>query len=91
MLVDTALGHISTFQANLSGAAFLQFVLVAVVAYNLLWFIYTSLISSLGKIPGPFLARISRVWEMKEAATGNLHETIIHLHQRHGKFMASCQ
>ncbi|KIL86254.1 pisatin demethylase [Fusarium avenaceum] len=84
MLVDTALGHIGVFQDNLNGAAFLQFVLVAVVAYNLLWFIYTSLISSLRKIPGPFLARISRVWEMKEAATGNLHETIMHLHQLHG-------
>jgi hypothetical protein len=89
MLVDTALGHISVLQAKLSGTALLQFVLVAVVAYNLLWLIYTSLISSLRKIPGPFLARISRVWEIKEAATGNLHETIMHLHQRHGKSMAS--
>ncbi|KAH7199160.1 pisatin demethylase [Fusarium oxysporum] len=83
MLADTGLGLVSELKAKL-GWALLQIVPVAFVAYNLLWLIYTSFFSSLRKIPGPFLARISRVWEMRKAATGNIHEIIMDLHKCHG-------
>ncbi|RKK19507.1 Pisatin demethylase [Fusarium oxysporum f. sp. cepae] len=83
MLADTGLELVSELKAKL-GWPLLQFVPVAFVAYNLLWLIYTSFFSSLRKIPGPFLARISRVWEMRKTATGNIHEIIVDLHKCHG-------
>lgn len=84
MLAGTGLGLVSELKAKL-GWALLQIVPVAFVAYNLLWLIYTLFFSSLRKIPGPFLARISRVWEMRKAATGNIHEIIMDLHKCHGE------
>ncbi|KAM6523116.1 Pisatin demethylase [Fusarium solani] len=84
MLVDTGLGLISELRAKLDWAVLVQIVPITIVAYNLLWFIYTSFFSSLRKIPGPFLARISRVWEIKKAATGNIHEIMMDLHRCHG-------
>ncbi|KAM5513455.1 cytochrome p450 pisatin [Fusarium oxysporum f. sp. phaseoli] len=82
MLADTGLGLVSELKAKL-GWPLLQIVPVAFVAYNLLWLIHKSFFSSLRKIPGPFLARISRVWEMRKTATGNIDEIIMDLHKCH--------
>ncbi|KAL7767155.1 hypothetical protein ACKLNR_001456 [Fusarium oxysporum f. sp. zingiberi] len=82
MLADAGLGLVSELKAK-PGWPLLQIVPVAFVAYNLLWLIHTSFFSRLRKIPGPFLARISRVWEMRKTATGNIHEIIMDLHKCH--------
>lgn len=82
MLADTGLELVSELKL---GWALLQIVPLAVVGYNLVWIIYALFFSSLRKIPGPFLARISRLWEMRKAATGNIHEIIMDLHRSHGE------
>ena len=41
----------------------------------------------LGRIPGPFGARLSRVWMVKHSWQGDMHRTMIALHQRHGKIV----
>lgn len=84
MLADAGLGLVSELKAK-PGWPLLQIVPVAFVAYNLLWLIHTSFFSRLRKIPGPFLARISRVWVMRKTATGNIHEIIMDLHKCHSK------
>ncbi|KAF5005010.1 hypothetical protein FDECE_8535 [Fusarium decemcellulare] len=80
MLAKTSLSFVNEVQ----GKHVFQIVAVAFVAYNALWLIYTLFFSGLRKIPGPFLAKLSRLWEMKNVATGNIHEIIMDLHKRHG-------
>ena len=41
----------------------------------------------LGKIPGPFTARISRLWMAKHSWDGDMHRTMVDLHQRYGKLV----
>ena len=41
----------------------------------------------LGKIPGPFSARLSRLWMVKHSWQGDMHRTMIALHQKHGKLV----
>ncbi|KAF4462953.1 pisatin demethylase [Fusarium albosuccineum] len=81
MLAKTSLSFVNEVQTK----HVFQIVAVAFVAYNALWLIYTLFISSLRKIPGPFLARISWLWETKKVATGNIHEIIMDLHKRHSE------
>jgi hypothetical protein len=87
MLVDNGLGFIGELKVRTGWVVLLKLVPITVITYNLLWAIYNSFFSRLRNIPGPFLARISRVWEMKNAATGNIHEIIMDLHRRHGEFI----
>lgn len=42
---------------------------------------------SLGQIPGPFSAKLSRLWMVKHSWQGDMHRTMIALHKRHGKLV----
>ncbi|KAF5857346.1 hypothetical protein ETB97_005925 [Aspergillus alliaceus] len=37
-----------------------------------------------GRIPGPWLARFTRLWELREVSKGNFEQVNIELHQRYG-------
>ncbi len=41
----------------------------------------------LGAIPGPLSARLSRVWLIKHSWQGDMHRTMIDLHEKHGKLV----
>lgn len=47
------------------------------IAYR--WFV-----DPLSKIPGPFWARLSRLWMVQHARKGDMHTTMIALHKKHG-------
>jgi hypothetical protein len=36
-------------------------------------------------VPGPFLARFSRLWYLRQVLKGNFEKTNIELHRRYGK------
>jgi hypothetical protein len=55
--------------------------LVAVLLIRVLYQIVSSLSSG---IPGPLLARVSRLWLFYETYRGTLHLTLIELHSRLG-------
>ncbi|CAH0042680.1 unnamed protein product [Clonostachys rhizophaga] len=88
MLATTGLGLISELISDLrhkhGWATSSQIALISFITYNVAWLIYALFFSSLRKIPGPFLAKISRIWEMRKVATGNIHEIIVDLHKCHG-------
>jgi hypothetical protein len=47
--------------------------------------LYQRLFSPLRKIPGPFLASITRYWQLKKILNGTWHEEIIQLHRKYGE------
>lgn len=59
-------------------------IVVGVVLFYLLHALHLSVKSPLSKVPGPVLARYSRIWEFIEAARGDLHWTTVKLHEKYG-------
>ncbi|RSL84570.1 hypothetical protein CEP51_003790 [Fusarium floridanum] len=57
---------------------------VGYVSYLLLWIVHALLFSNLRKVPGPFLAKLTGLWEVKKVITGNIHGIMIDLHKKHG-------
>ncbi|KAJ5667432.1 pisatin demethylase [Penicillium longicatenatum] len=57
---------------------------VALVFYLVILQIYQVLFSPLCAIPGPFLARWTRLWELFKVCRGNFEKTNIDLHKRYG-------
>lgn len=53
--------------------------------YIVIWLACDLFIDHRRKIPGPFLARITSLWELKKVVHGDLHKTMIKLHERYGK------
>jgi cytochrome P450 len=53
---------------------------------ELITILYNLFFDPLRDIPGPFWARLSRLWELKMAFSGRMHETLVELHQTHGMF-----
>ncbi|PVI00852.1 cytochrome P450 [Periconia macrospinosa] len=49
--------------------------------------IYARFFDPLRDIPGPFLARWSRLWLIYHSRKGDMHTTMINLHQKHGKLV----
>lgn len=41
----------------------------------------------LGRIPGPFSARLSKSWLVRHSWDGEMHRTMIELHQKYGKLI----
>ncbi|KAL1303437.1 hypothetical protein AAFC00_006826 [Neodothiora populina] len=58
-------------------------VLVAAVAYV----IYQRWFHPLASVPGPFWASLTRLWMVKHSWDGDMHRTMIALHEKHGKLV----
>lgn len=57
-------------------------------SFCLLSLLYVYVFSGpLAKIPGPLSARLSRYWMIKHSWKGDMHRTMIDLHNRHGKLV----
>jgi len=63
-----------------SGAT--KIILVAVLA--LLYVLYTRYATPLCKIPGPFLASITKLWVVQQTRSFNRHNVDIELHKKYG-------
>lgn len=51
-------------------------------------FVYVRAFSGpLGRIPGPFGARLSRLWMAKHSWDGDMHRPMIELHRKYGKLI----
>ncbi|KAF2970786.1 hypothetical protein GQX73_g2847 [Xylaria multiplex] len=57
---------------------------ILVVAYWVGWIIYARNFHPLSKVPGPWLASVSRVWYMVQIATGETEKTTRRLHEKYG-------
>lgn len=49
-------------------------------------FISESTKSSLRRLPGPFAARLSRLWYLRAVSTGQFHYINIELHRKYGSY-----
>jgi hypothetical protein len=48
---------------------------------------YAFLLDPLRNVPGPFLARFSPLWMVYHSRKGDMHETMIALHKKHGRLV----
>ena len=72
---------------NLKNSLFLFFIsFCSLPALYLIYATFRALSSSLRGIPGPFLARFTRFWKLREIYKGSFEKTDIKLHQKYGKF-----
>ena len=55
------------------------------VLLQVVYRIYSSFASPLGSIPGPFLARITKLWYFWHVSSGKFEEDNIALHRKYGK------
>lgn len=53
--------------------------------------IYNVLFSPLRSIPGPFLARFTRLWELYSVRQRHSHMEFVRQHEKHGTFTLSCK
>ncbi|KAF2431084.1 cytochrome P450 [Tothia fuscella] len=60
------------------------YVVVPLLLLLSLWTIYQLFLSPLSGIPGPFTARLSRLWITQQAWNGKTHRTMIDLHSKYG-------
>lgn len=58
-----------------------------IVALSAIALTYTFLVDPLRRIPGPAIARFSRLWMVQHSRAGDMHTTMIALHKRHGKLV----
>ncbi len=52
---------------------------------------YLVLRGPLGNIPGPFSARLSIAWMVKHSWQGDMHRTMIGMHEKHGKLVRTAK
>jgi hypothetical protein len=64
-----------------TGAAFIFVPIVLCI----LIYTYRQLTSPLLRVPGPFLARFTRLWYLSKIWRGDIERTLIDLHAKHGK------
>ncbi|KAL2356702.1 cytochrome P450 [Cryomyces antarcticus] len=65
---------------------FQYYALVGLVVF-LLYAVYQQLLHPLANVPGPFWASISRLWITKHSWDGDMHRTMISLHNKFGKLV----
>lgn len=58
---------------------------IAILSYLIARSILRTLFLSPRNTPGPFLARFSRLWYLRQILKGDFEKTNIALHRRHGR------
>ncbi|KAM6505408.1 hypothetical protein FSOLCH5_014627 [Fusarium solani] len=84
MIVNTLTLKLSEISGSHGLSVLLSIFIVGQTLYMILWMFYTIFLSSLRKVPGPFLARLTRFWEVKKVSKGDIHDVMIDLHKQHG-------
>jgi hypothetical protein len=83
MLIQDFKALDAVLQAAGTGTILLA-LLGVVLGYIVLHATYVYFLSPLKEVPGPFLARLTRLWELREVTGGKSHQTYIDLHKKHG-------
>ena len=58
---------------------------VVLIAYVLFYVVYERFFSPYRRIPGPFLAKFTRLWEVYQMATDLPDQVLLRLHAEHGE------
>ena len=54
---------------------------------TVIYVIYQRYFHPLARVPGPFLASLTPLWQVQQSRNGKLHQTMIALHQKYGKLV----
>lgn len=85
MLVNTSLEvTLAELHGSQALAILIKTLAVIYVSYLILWLGYALFLSNLRKVPGPFLAKLTGLWEVKKVVAGNMHGIMIDLHKTYG-------
>jgi hypothetical protein len=84
LLTSSLIGEAFDFATTPSGAAAIG---VGAVSLYLLYTFYLVVSDPLRKIPGPFWARYTRLWEIYHVRQGNFHYLNVELHKKYGKLL----
>ena len=85
MLVNTSLAvTLAELHGSQALAILIEILAVSYVSYLTLWLVYALFLSNLRKVPGPFLAKLTGLWEVKKVVTGNIHGIMVELHKTYG-------
>lgn len=78
-----------SFVGYLSGGPvfLLTGLLVIFLACFFLFAVYCRTLHPLANVPGPFLASFSRLWMVKHSHDGNMHRTMIAMHEKYGNLV----
>ena len=57
---------------------------IALISSAIWTFVYQLFFSPLRKIPGPFFARFTQLWELYDVVSHHCEETYLRLHEKHG-------
>lgn len=58
---------------------------VVLIGYVLFYVVYERFFSPYRRIPGPFLAKFTRLWEVYQMATDLPDQVLLRLHAEHGE------
>lgn len=61
--------------------------IVTSILVSLAYLAYERLLSPLAGVPGPFSSSLSRWWMVRHSLAGDMHRTMIELHQKHGDYV----
>lgn len=81
LLSSAFIEHASAFAHNFSVVTAIGVITISLLLYE----IYRVVSDPLRKVPGPFWARYTRLWEVYHVRKGNFHLLNIELHERYGK------
>ncbi|EXA30590.1 hypothetical protein FOVG_18046 [Fusarium oxysporum f. sp. pisi HDV247] len=84
MLTKTILLELENLYINHGLPLLIMVFVFGPIIYFTSWALYTLFLSSLRNVPGPFLARLTRLWEVRNVTTGNIHNIMVNLHKKHG-------
>lgn len=65
----------------------LLYLIIFPVVATASWVFYQRFFSPLAKVPGPFLASISRIWITKHSWDGDMNRVMIQLHEKYGNLV----
>ncbi len=71
---------IPTFSTALS----INLLLAFLVVYETVWIVYARFFHPLRKVPGPFLASVSRIWIIWNVSRADCEKTQRQLHEQYG-------
>ena len=74
----------SDLAPNFSVAFAIKFLLASLVVYETAWIVYACFFHPLRKVPGPFLASVSRIWIIWNVTRADCEKTQRRLHAQYG-------
>ena len=70
------------FEGNMHGYVLPSFITILLLYVSKI--IYTAFFSPASRIPGPLLARFTRMWELNALHRGDFEKTNVKLHENYG-------